>query len=123
MGAKGAAKGACREESVAVPEQTEEVKAAAPRKRNPCPGLRSVGGRIYDPENGKTCHQVSTYRRPTLLLYSRSAGLPWPWINLIDSVILMQCRQKTTDFAVSCKQPQKRGLCPIHFCHKCLLNR
>ncbi|KQJ94473.1 hypothetical protein BRADI_3g10737v3 [Brachypodium distachyon] len=90
MGAKGAAKGACREESVAVPEQTEEVKAAAPRKRNPCPGLRSVGGRIYDPENGKTCHQ---------------------------------CRQKTTDFAVSCKQPQKRGLCPIHFCHKCLLNR
>jgi hypothetical protein len=34
-----------------------------------------------------------------------------------------QCRQKTTDFAVSCKQPQKKGLCPIHFCHKCLLNR
>jgi len=78
------------EESVVVPEQTLEVKEAAPRKRNPCPGVRLIGSRIYDPENGKTCHQ---------------------------------CRQKTTDFAVACKQPRKKGLCPIHFCHKCLLNR
>ncbi|CAM0949308.1 unnamed protein product [Alopecurus aequalis] len=82
--------GAVGEESVVVPGQTQEIKKAASRKRNPCPGVRLVGGRIYDPENGKTCHQ---------------------------------CRQKTTDFAVACKQPQKKGLCPIHFCHKCLLNR
>jgi hypothetical protein len=33
-----------------------EVKA---KKRNPAPGVRVVGRRIYDPENGKTCHQVS----------------------------------------------------------------
>lgn len=26
-------------------------------KRNKTPGVRVVGGRIYDPENGKTCHQ------------------------------------------------------------------
>ncbi|CAM0945829.1 unnamed protein product [Alopecurus aequalis] len=83
-------KGAGGEESVVVPEQMQEVKEAAPWKRNTCPGVRLVGGRIYDPENGKTCHQ---------------------------------CRQKTTDFAVACKQPRKKGLCPIHFCHKCLLNR
>ncbi|OEL35470.1 Cell division cycle-associated 7-like protein [Dichanthelium oligosanthes] len=31
-----------------------EVKA---KKRNPAPGVRVVGRRIYDPENGKTCHQ------------------------------------------------------------------
>lgn len=33
-----------------------EAKA---KKRNPAPGVRVVGRRIYDPENGKTCHQVS----------------------------------------------------------------
>ncbi|XP_044425088.1 uncharacterized protein [Triticum aestivum] len=85
-----AKKGAGGEESVVVPGQTEEAKQGPPRKRNPCPGIRCVGGRIYDPENGKTCHQ---------------------------------CRQKTMDFSVACTQPRKKGLCPIHFCHKCLLNR
>lgn len=28
------------------------------RKRSKAPGIRVVGGRIYDPQNGKTCHQV-----------------------------------------------------------------
>lgn len=28
-------------------------------KRTKCPGVRVVGGRIYDSENGKTCHQVT----------------------------------------------------------------
>lgn len=27
-------------------------------KRTKSPGVRVVGGRIYDSENGKTCHQV-----------------------------------------------------------------
>jgi hypothetical protein len=29
------------------------------KKRNPAPGVRVIGRRIYDPEHGKTCHQVS----------------------------------------------------------------
>jgi hypothetical protein len=33
-----------------------EVKA---KKHNPGPGVRVVGCRIYDPEKGKTGHQVS----------------------------------------------------------------
>ncbi|KAM3197466.1 hypothetical protein ACQJBY_072872 [Aegilops geniculata] len=92
---KGAAAGA-KSVALPVPAQTEpvevekEAKKAAPRKRNPCPGIRAVGGRIYDPENGKTCHQ---------------------------------CRQKTTDFAVACKQPGGKGPCSTHFCHTCLFNR
>ncbi|KAM3208736.1 hypothetical protein ACQJBY_063434 [Aegilops geniculata] len=83
-------KGTGGEESVVVSAQTRKAKRGPPRKRNPCPGIRCVGGRIYDPENGKTCHQ---------------------------------CRQKTMDFSLACTQPRKKGLCPIHFCHKCLLNR
>ncbi|KAG4911906.1 hypothetical protein JHK82_052493 [Glycine max] len=34
-----------------------------------------------------------------------------------------QCRQKTRDFAVSCKNMKNGKPCPINFCHKCLLNR
>ncbi|KAK6261297.1 hypothetical protein QUC31_007113 [Theobroma cacao] len=59
-------------------------------RRNKSPGVRLVHGRIYDSENGKTCHQ---------------------------------CRQKTMDFAASCKRKIEAKQCTIHFCHKCLLNR
>jgi hypothetical protein len=70
MGKKGAGismanKGPAVQESVVLPEQTQEIKEAAPKKRNPCPGVRLIGKRIYDPENGKTCHQVSTCHRPS----------------------------------------------------------
>ncbi|XP_019453000.1 PREDICTED: uncharacterized protein LOC109354749 isoform X5 [Lupinus angustifolius] len=34
-----------------------------------------------------------------------------------------QCRQKTTDFAASCKNERKGKPCPIKFCQKCLFNR
>ena len=32
--------------------------ALSPRKRTKDPGVRVRNGRIYDSENGKTCHQV-----------------------------------------------------------------
>ncbi|KAK6128469.1 hypothetical protein DH2020_037783 [Rehmannia glutinosa] len=32
--------------------------STSPAKRNKSPGIRVVGGRIYDSVNGKTCHQV-----------------------------------------------------------------
>ncbi|KAL7192360.1 hypothetical protein ACSBR2_024236 [Camellia fascicularis] len=34
-----------------------------------------------------------------------------------------QCRQKTLDFAVSCKSQSENKQCTFHFCHTCLLNR
>lgn len=36
-----------------------EVSAKKEKKhRSKCPEVRVIGGRIYDPQNGKTCHQV-----------------------------------------------------------------
>ncbi|KAL3640445.1 hypothetical protein CASFOL_015413 [Castilleja foliolosa] len=35
----------------------ENGVAASPAKRNSKPEIRVIGGRIYDPVNGKTCHQ------------------------------------------------------------------
>ncbi|KAF2299501.1 hypothetical protein GH714_032277 [Hevea brasiliensis] len=34
-----------------------------------------------------------------------------------------QCRQKTRDLAAGCKNQKRNKQCPIHYCHKCLLNR
>ncbi|KAK4347948.1 hypothetical protein RND71_034287 [Anisodus tanguticus] len=34
-----------------------------------------------------------------------------------------QCRQKTRDYTAGCKSMRNNKPCPIHLCHKCLLNR
>lgn len=41
-----------------VQSQYQENAVPSPAKRNKSPGIRVLGGRIYDPVNGKTCHQV-----------------------------------------------------------------
>ncbi|CAH9119166.1 unnamed protein product [Cuscuta epithymum] len=74
-------------DSVAEQKQSKQVK---PRRRNNCSSVRVVGNRIYDSQNGKSCHQ---------------------------------CRQKTMDFMLACKNPKDFKPCTIRFCHKCLLNR
>ncbi|KAK7381105.1 hypothetical protein VNO78_33629 [Psophocarpus tetragonolobus] len=40
-----------------------------------------------------------------------------------NGITCHQCRQKTRDFAASCKNLKKGKPCTIKFCHKCLLNR
>lgn len=44
-------------------EEENEIKvdnsSSKPKKRNSNPGVRVIGGRVYDSENGTTCHQVS----------------------------------------------------------------
>uniref|UniRef100_A0A0E0NDQ0 DDT domain-containing protein n=2 Tax=Oryza rufipogon TaxID=4529 RepID=A0A0E0NDQ0_ORYRU len=34
-----------------------------------------------------------------------------------------QCRQMKRNFAVACTQVKKKGVCPIKYCHRCLLKR
>ncbi|MCL7028991.1 hypothetical protein MKW94_015153, partial [Papaver nudicaule] len=76
---------------------TSSTPAAAKTKRTKCPGVRKVGHKIYDSQNGTTCHQ---------------------------------CRQKTMEFMVACKNPSKpcssekrrNEPCTLKFCHKCLTN-
>lgn len=36
----------------------KDAPLSSPAKRNKSPGIRLIHGRIYDPINGKTCHQV-----------------------------------------------------------------
>lgn len=50
-------------------EQAQDNKGTKQKQRNNCPGVRVVGGRIYDSRNGKTCHQVTTLSQITELPY------------------------------------------------------
>ncbi|KAK7823139.1 cell division cycle-associated 7-like protein [Quercus suber] len=67
-----------------------KAKAKAKPTTKKSLGVRFIRGRLYDSQNGKSCHQ---------------------------------CRQKTLDFAASCKNKSENKQCTFHFCHKCLLNR
>lgn len=44
-------------DAVVAVAEAEAVSVSAP-KRTKDPGVRLVHGRIYDSQNGKTCHQV-----------------------------------------------------------------
>lgn len=68
--------------------------SSPPRKRTKSPGVRVVGGRIYDSENGKTCHQVSIFFLKIESLLIREIGSMFnrfngrsvgkrPWISLL----------------------------------------
>lgn len=46
-----------------------EKGISSPAKRNSSPGVRLVGGRIYDSVDGKSCHQVTNYTLPLCVLY------------------------------------------------------
>lgn len=88
-------------------------------------GVRVIGGRIYDSENGKTCHQVNCSIGFSLLPFDfQLFGLEIRASRISNlGSIYLQCRQKTRDFVASCKNLKKDNVCTIRFCHKCLLNR
>lgn len=39
-------------------DEVVDASEISKAKRTSCPGVRVKGNRIYDSENGKTCHQV-----------------------------------------------------------------
>ncbi|KAH9315356.1 hypothetical protein KI387_023983, partial [Taxus chinensis] len=74
-------------------EQVAVAVAVAVCKRTKSPGVRVIGGRIYDSENGKTCHQC---RQKTL-------------------EFMASCKNTTIG---KIEKP-----CTMNFCPKCLFNR
>jgi hypothetical protein len=45
-------------------------KEVVEKSQAKCPGVRVVGGRIYDSQNGKTCHQVMSDSFDRILMIS-----------------------------------------------------
>lgn len=51
--------GSKREKEKISQKEKPEKGISSPAKRNNNPGIRLIHGRLYDSENGKTCHQVT----------------------------------------------------------------
>ncbi|WZZ06319.1 hypothetical protein YC2023_092240 [Brassica napus] len=81
----------------------DDVKAASKRKSDP--GVRVIGGRIYDSSNGRCCHQVRT-TITTLILSDRFS--------------LDQYGEKAEEVGalVDWRCPKCRGICNCSFCRK-----
>ncbi|CAM0145594.1 unnamed protein product [Urochloa decumbens] len=94
-----------------------DVKA---KKRNPAPGVRVVGRRIYDPENGKTCHQCrqKTTDFAAACKQVKKKG-PCP-IKYCRKCLLNRYGENAEEAAEKedwiC--PKCRGICNCSFCRK-----
>ncbi|KAL0395976.1 UNVERIFIED_CONTAM: hypothetical protein Scaly_0046000 [Sesamum calycinum] len=111
-----------------VSKSQEIVVPPSPAKRNKSPGIRVVGGRIYDSVNGKTCHQesrvqlletgfhLSEYRSGSFSLYVNETPNP-------NALLSPRLIARVLDFAAACTNQRNNKPCPIMYCHKCLLNR
>ncbi|PWA54655.1 Zinc-finger domain of monoamine-oxidase A repressor R1 [Artemisia annua] len=100
--------------------ESGEAKEMKPRKRNKAPGVRVVGGRVYDSENGKTCHQC---RQKTLDFTAdcknSSKGKPCT-LKYCCTCLMNRYGEKAEEVAAledwSC--PRCRELCNCSFCMK-----
>ncbi|PSS35067.1 Cell division cycle-associated 7-like protein [Actinidia chinensis var. chinensis] len=91
-----------------------------PRKRKKCPGVRLVGGRIYDSENGKTCHQCRQKTMDfTASCKNQKKDKPCT-IKFCHKCLLNRYGENAEEMAVlkdwNC--PKCRGICNCSFCMK-----
>ena len=83
-------------------------------------GFYNVGADIfYDPllHSFCVCHSVFVCFSLYILRFI------WTMTVLFGLFSVLKCRQKTRDFAASCKNSNNGKPCPIKFCQKCLMNR
>ncbi|KAK9683237.1 hypothetical protein RND81_10G125600 [Saponaria officinalis] len=102
---------------VAESKKTETQKQS---KRTKCPGVRVVGGRIYDSQNGKTCHQC---RQKTMDFTARCKNMKNEkqcTIMFCHKCLINRYGEKAEDMAVlddwNC--PKCRDICNCSFCMK-----
>ncbi|XP_038691598.1 uncharacterized protein LOC119989899 isoform X2 [Tripterygium wilfordii] len=90
------------------------------RSRNNCPGVRLIGGRIYDSENGKTCHQCRQKTRDFSAQCKNQKGKKICSINFCHKCLLNRYGEKAADVALlerwSC--PKCKDICNCSFCMK-----
>ncbi|XP_021887955.1 uncharacterized protein LOC110807212 isoform X2 [Carica papaya] len=101
-------------------ESKNKLESGKVRKRAESAGVRVVGGRIYDPQNGKTCHQC----RQKTIDFSASCknqkqDKQCP-IKFCHKCLLNRYGEKAEDVALldDWKCPKCRGICNCSFCMK-----
>ncbi|KAL0910294.1 hypothetical protein M5K25_021261 [Dendrobium thyrsiflorum] len=100
-------------------ENKKEI-ATSPAKRSKNPGVRVQGGRIYDSENGKTCHQC---RQKTMDFSASCKAMKRQkpcTIKFCHKCLLNRYGEKAEEVSTSddWKCPKCRGVCNCSFCMK-----
>jgi hypothetical protein len=72
-------------------------KEVVEKSQAKCPGVRVVGGRIYDSQNGKTCHQVMSDSFDRILMISG----PFFFVFFLLPVWLMRTCKKMKETSIS----------------------
>ncbi|KAI3451749.1 hypothetical protein Pfo_008414 [Paulownia fortunei] len=96
------------------------VVASSPVNRDKSPGIRVIGGRIYDSANGKTCHQCRQKTRDfAAACKNQRNNKPCP-IKLCHKCLLNRYGEKAEE-VVACEEwscPKCRGICNCSVCMK-----
>ncbi|XP_012077943.1 uncharacterized protein LOC105638706 isoform X2 [Jatropha curcas] len=104
------------------PELKSETVAATEEKksRSKCPGVRVIGGRIYDSQNGKTCHQCRQKTRDFTAGCKNQKGNKQCSINYCHKCLVNRYGEKAEEVALldDWKCPKCRGICNCSFCRK-----
>ncbi|KAI3500113.1 hypothetical protein L1887_35929 [Cichorium endivia] len=108
------------EEEVTQSERKAENSSSQVKKRNSNPGVRVIHGRIYDSENGTTCHQC---RQKTYAVYAscknNAKTKPCP-LKYCNTCLLNRYGEKVEEVVLldewSC--PKCRDACNCSICRK-----
>ncbi|XP_043716252.1 uncharacterized protein LOC122664485 isoform X1 [Telopea speciosissima] len=103
-----------------APPLPPQSPCSTPSKRTKCPGIRVIGGRIYDSENGKSCHQC---RQKTMDFSSECKNLKngkLCTIKFCHKCLLNRYGENAEETAVldDWKCPKCRGICNCSLCMK-----
>ncbi|KAA8547818.1 hypothetical protein F0562_004247 [Nyssa sinensis] len=100
-------------------KQTENG-CPSPAKRTKCPGVRVVGGRIYDSENGKTCHQCRQKTMDFVAACRNPKKNKQCTINFCHKCLWNRYGEKAEEMSMleDWKCPKCRGICNCSFCMK-----
>ncbi|KAH9622722.1 hypothetical protein KSS87_018568 [Heliosperma pusillum] len=99
---------------------SKKMETKKPQKRTKCPGVRVVGGRIYDSQNGKTCHQC---RQKTMDITARCKNMKNEkqcTIMFCHKCLLNRYGENAEEMA-TCDDwhcPKCRDICNCSFCMK-----
>ncbi|GLT34021.1 hypothetical protein SLA2020_085670 [Shorea laevis] len=99
---------------------SQNVVSSHETKRTKCPGVRLVGGRIYDSENGKTCHQCRQKTRDFSASCKNLKRDKQCTIKYCHKCLLNRYGEKAEEVELldDWKCPKCRGNCNCSFCMK-----
>ncbi|KAK9277889.1 hypothetical protein L1049_027446 [Liquidambar formosana] len=101
-------------------KKKNQNRTKSPSRRNKSPGVRLVGGRIYDSKDGKTCHQCRQKTRDFSASCRNQSEKKKCTLNFCHKCLLNRYGDKADEVAglYDWKCPKCRGICNCSFCMK-----